>query len=70
MPRYIRIFYIYKEIAIPRTMNNFMQHLNLNFHLALENIDNRAFITLAECDDNNSINWECPKTGLHRNTLL
>ena len=47
-----------------------MQHLNLNFHLALENIDNRALNTLVEYDHNNLLNRKRPKTGLRLNTLL
>ena len=38
---YVRNFHIYKVIDIPR-LNDFIQNLNLNFHLALENVDNRA----------------------------
>ena len=46
MPWCVRNFHVYKEIDIPR-LNEFMQHLNLNFPLPLENIDNRALNTLA-----------------------
>ena len=42
---FFRNFHIYKEIDTPR-LNDFMQFLNLNFHMALENIDNRALNTL------------------------
>ena len=41
MPWYVRNFHIYKGSDIPR-LNDFMQYLNLNFHLALENVDNHA----------------------------
>ena len=69
MPWYIRNFHIYKDINIPR-LNDFIQYLNLNFHLALENADNHALNTLVEYDHQNSINRKRPKTGLRLNILL
>ena len=47
-----------------------MQYLNLNFHLALENIDNRALNILVEYDHNNPINRKHPKTGLRLIPLI
>ena len=47
-------FHIYKETGL--RLNDFMQHLNLNFHLALINAENSASNTLAEYDHNNPIN--------------
>ena len=47
MPWYARNFYVYEEIGII-LLNVFIKHLNLNFHLALENIDNRALNALVE----------------------
>ena len=69
MPWYVQKFYIYKEIDIPR-LNDFNQHFNLNFHLALENIDNVTLNTLAEYDHNNPVNRKFPKIGLRVSTLL
>ena len=69
MPWYVRNFYIYEEIDILR-LNDFMQYLSLNFHLALENIYNRSLNTFVEYDHNNPINRKRPKTGLRLNTLL
>ena len=68
MPWCVRNFHVYKEIDIPR-LNEFMQHLNLNFPLPLENIDNRALNTLVEYDHNNPMNRKRPKTGLRLNNL-
>ena len=68
-PWYVRNFHIYKEIDIP-CFTDFMQHLNFNFYLALENMDNCALDTLVEYDYNNPINTKRPKTYLHLNTLL
>ena len=59
MLRYVRIFYIYKEVDIPRS-NDFIRHLNLNFHLALENTGNRALNTFVDYDHNNLINNKRP----------
>ena len=69
MPWYARNFHIYKEIGLPR-LNNFIQHLNLNFHLALENTDNNALNTLAVYDRYDPSTRKSPKTGLHLNILL
>ena len=63
------IVYIYKEIELPR-LNDFMQHLNLNFHLALENTENNALNTLAEYDHNDPINRMRSKANLLLNYLL
>ena len=65
----IRNFHIYKGINIAR-LNDFIQRLNLNFHLTLENMCNHALNTLAEYDHNNPINMKRPKTGLRLNILL
>ena len=67
IPWSVRNFHIYKEINIPR-LNDFIQHLNLNFHLALENIDNHALNTFAEYHHSNPIKRKHPKTGLRLNT--
>ena len=48
----------------------FIQHLNVNFHLAIENTENNALNTLAEYDLIDPINRKCPKTGLRLNTFL
>ena len=69
MPWYVRNFHIYKETELPR-LNDFMQHLNLNFHLALENTENNALNALAEYDHNYLTNRKRLKTGLRLNTLL
>ena len=69
MPWYVRNFHIYKEIELPR-LNDFIQHLNIKFHLALENNDNNALNTLAKYDHNDPSNRNRPKTGLRLNTLL
>ena len=69
MTLYIRNFHIYKEIEILR-LNDFMQHLNLNFHLALENIDNSALSTLTEYVHNNLTIRKHLKTDSCLNTLL
>ena len=45
-------------------LNDFTLHFNLNFHLALENIDNRALNTFAVYDHNNPIKRKRPKTGV------
>ena len=68
MPWYVRNFHIYKEIEFPH-LNNFM-HLNLNFHLALENTENDALNKLAEHDHNDPIKRKRPKTDLRLNILL
>ena len=47
-----------------------MQHLNLNFHLALKNIDNPAFNALVENDHNNPLNKKRPRTDLSLKKLL
>ena len=47
-----------------------MQDFNLNFHLTLENIDNRALNTLVEYDHNNPINRKLPKTCVRLNNFL
>ena len=62
-------FHIYKEIDI-LSFNDFVQHLNFNFHLALENVDNRTLNALVEIDYNSPINWKSHKLGLLLNTLL
>ena len=41
-----------------------MQHLNLNFHLALGNIDKHALNTLAKYDYNKPVNKKHPKIWL------
>ena len=41
MPWYVRDFLIYKEIDVSR-LNDFIQQINLNFYLVLENKDNHA----------------------------
>ena len=69
MPWFVRNFHIYKEIELP-SLNDFIQHLNLKFHLALENNDNNALNALAEYDHNDPRNRKRPKTGLPLNTLL
>ena len=69
MPWCVRNFHNYKEIDIP-CLNDFMQHFNLNFHLTLGNVDNRALNTLVEYNHNSPINRKRPKTGLPLNTLL
>ena len=69
MPWYVRNFHIYKEIELPR-LNDFIQHLNLNFHLALENTDNNALNILAEYDHNDTSNRKLSKAGLHLNPLI
>ena len=69
MPWYVRNFHIYKEIELPR-LNDFIQHLNIKFYLALENKDNNALNTLAEYDHNDPSNRKRPKTVLRVNTLL
>ena len=51
MPWYVRNFHIYKEIEFSR-LNDFIQHLNIKFHLTLGNNDNNALNTLAEYDHN------------------
>ena len=66
---YTRNFHIYKEINIP-CLNDFIQRLNINGHLALENVDHHAFDTLAEYDHQIPINRKRSKTGLRFNTLL
>ena len=50
MPWYVRNFHIYKEIELSG-LKDFIRHLNLNFHLALENTKNNALNTLAEYDE-------------------
>ena len=57
MPWNVRNFHIYTEIELPR-LNDFIQHLKLNFHLALENTENNVLNTLAEYDHNDSIIWK------------
>ena len=69
MPWYVQNFHIYKEIEHPR-LKDFIQHLNIKFHLALENNDNNALNTLAEYDYNDPSNRKRPKTSLRLNTLL
>ena len=49
---------------------DFFQHLNIKFHLALEDNDNNALNTLAEYDHNDPSNRKRPKISLHLNTLL
>ena len=41
IPWYGRNYHIYKEINIPR-LNDYIQQLNLHFHLVLENSDESA----------------------------
>ena len=69
MPWYVWNFHIYKEIELPR-LNDFMQHLNWNFHLPLENTENNILNTLAEYDHNDPINRKRTKTGVRLNTLF
>ena len=69
MPLCVRNFHIHKEIELPR-LNDFIQHLNLNFHLVFENTDDIALNTLAEYDHNDPRNRRRVKTGLRLNTLL
>ena len=69
MPWHIQNFHFYKVIYILR-LNNYMQHRNLNFLLAWENINNRALNILIQYDYNNPINRKSLKTGLRLNTLL
>ena len=69
MPWYVWNFHIYKEIELPR-LNDFIQNLNIKFHLALETNDNNSLNTLAEYDHKDTSNRRLPKTGLRRNTLL
>ena len=69
MPWYVRNFHIYKEIELPR-WNDFIQHLNLNFHLALENTDSIALNAFAAYDHYDLLNRKCRKTGLRLNTVL
>ena len=58
-----RNFYIHKQIDIP-CLNDFIQHLNFNFHLSLDNVDNRVLNALAEYDHKNPIYGKLPKTDL------
>ena len=51
-------------------MNDFRQHLILNFYLAIENTDNRALNTLVEYNHNNLINIKHPKTDLVLTPIL
>ena len=69
MPCYVRNFQICKEIETPR-QNYFIQHLNLDIHLSLDNIENSVLKTLAEYNHKNPINGKNPKTVLSLNTLL
>ena len=69
MPWYVRNFHVYTEIELPM-LNDFIQHLNLNFHLASENTDKYALNTLAAYDHYDPSNRKCPKRGLRLNTLL
>ena len=66
---YARNFQVYKEIDIP-SLNYFIEHVNLNFHLVLVNIDNRVLNTNANYDLNNPVNRKHLKTGLQLNTFL
>ena len=69
MPWCVRNFHIFKEIELP-CLNNFIQHLNLNFHLALENIENNALNTLEEHAHNDPTYRERSKTDLRLNTFF
>ena len=53
MLQYIQNFHNYKSVELPR-LNDFMQQLNLNFHLVLESIENNAFITVTEYEPTHS----------------
>ena len=46
--RYLQNQYFFKETAISH-LKHYIQHLNLNFHLALQNNDNPVLNSFAAC---------------------
>lgn len=62
VPYHVRKFHLYKEINFPK-INTFIQHLNINFHLALETSEKSALNTLPAYDIfdhkiTNLLEWE------------
>lgn len=62
VPSFVRNFYFYKDTNISR-FNEFVQRLNINFHLSLADSENSALSTLSAYDihDNSIVsvqNWE------------
>ena len=53
-----------RNLFINSGLNHILQHLNINFHLVLENVDNLALNILEKYDHSNPISWKRLKTGL------
>ena len=65
----VKNYHIYKEINVAR-LNDYIQHLNLSFHLTSKKQDSPALNILVVYDYNRPVNGKKVKNGLHFNTLL
>ena len=59
-----------RNLFINSGLNHILQHLNINFHLVLENVDNHVLYSLVEYEHHIPMNRKSIKSGLRLNTLL